>query len=196
MSHAAKSTLAKPLPPWVAPVLVAFVGWTTGAHQSGPLSVYASERPLPFLWHLFEQALAIGITVGALAGSAVLLGGQLPPVSFAYRAACEARYPLALAAALSSRVVSDTMFPTLPVNVAAGKFAAELSPYQWTWLVVMVLAVAASLLQAAFKYLRILTQMVPGTPRAALALLVAVAVGETTGQMLIPRLMNLLFWPP
>lgn len=186
----------KPLPSWVAPALVAFVGWTTGAHQPGPLSVYASDRSLPFVWYLFEQAMAVGITIGALAAGAVLLGGRTPRASLAYRVACQARYPLALAAALASRSVNRTIFPPDAVNAAEGKFLAQLSALQWAWLLVMVLAAAALLLQAALKYLKFLSLFVPGTLRPALALLAAVVIGEATGQMVTLRLVNVLFWPP
>lgn len=186
----------KPLPPWVAPALVALIGWATGAHQPGPLSAYPSDRPLPFLWYVLEQTAAVGITVGALAAGALLLRGRIVSAAFAYRVACEARYPLALAAALSSRAVSQTILPTSVGDVSEGKLGMHLSVLQWAWLVVMVLAVASLLFQAALKYLKFLSLVVPGTLRPALALLVAVIIGETTAQMLSPRLMNALFWPP
>lgn len=186
----------KPLPSWVAPALVAMIGWTAGVHQPGPLSVYPADRPLPFLWYVFEQTVAVGITVGALAAGALLLRGRIPSATFAYRLACEARYPLALAAALSSRTVGHTIFSTTAGDLTKGKLAVQMSALQWAWLVVMVLAVASLLFQAALKYLKLLSLVVPGSLRPALALLVAVIIGETTAQMLSPRLMNALFWPP
>lgn len=195
MSEIRKSDL-KPLPPWVAPALVAFVGWTTGAHQPGPLSVYASDRSLPFVWYLFEQAMAVGITIGALAAGAALLGGRTPPAALSYRVACEARYPLALAAALASRTANRTIFPVDATHAAGRDLLPQVSALQWAWLSVMVLAVTVLLLQAALKYLKFLSLFVPGTLRPALALLAAIGIGETTGQMVTLRLANVLFWPP
>ena len=198
MSHArgATGTGVKLLPGWVAPALVAFVGWATGVHQPGPLLVYASDRTLPFVWYLFEQAVALGITIGALAAGALLLGGRMPPAPLAYRVACEARYPLALAAALASNAVNRTIFPPDTINPMEGKLPTQPSALQWAWVAIMVLAIVLLVLQAALRYLKLLSLVVGGTLKPASGLLVAVIIGEVTAQMLTLRLVNKLFWPP
>ncbi|MBC7287236.1 MAG: hypothetical protein H5T86_04150 [Armatimonadetes bacterium] len=184
------------VPLWFAPALVAVICWLGGAHQPGPLSVYPASWRLPLVWYLLEQAVAVGATVAALGAGSALISGRVPPLRPVLSATCEARYALALAAALASETVLHNFIPARPVDVEDGGLKLTLSVGQWIWLVVMTLAVAGLMARAAIRYLSVLRLVVPEGWRVGAALIATVVLGEATARLIVSKLLGIVAWPP
>lgn len=182
-------------PVWFGPAVVALVAWIGGAHQPGPLLVYPETRSLPFAWYGLEQILAVFITLAALSAGAAVVAGRLLPYRVALRAVCDARFPLALAAAFASHQVMRGFLPESIIGWPRGP-AVHLAPFQILWLVVATLAIASMLLRVAVGYYRLLSIAVPTRGRCVAALTVALLLGEVTAQMASHLLLRLFPWPP
>lgn len=183
-------------PVWMPCALVAVVGWLVGAHQVGPLSVYAEAAHLSVAWYALEQALAVAVTVAALGAGAALFAGVLPPLRVVVEGVCQARWPLALAAALASRAALSSFMPERILDVGGDGLKMGLGPLQWAWLIVVTLAVAGLMLRAAWRYALVLQLVVPSGWRLIGALLVALLSGEVVGRLLTGWAFRLLVWPP
>jgi len=192
---AAGGTLGK-APVWLPCALVAVVGWVVGVHQVGPLLVYAEPRPLPLVWYVLEQALSMAATIAALGAASVLFAGRLPSLRLAVQFSAEARWSLALAAALASRAVLSSFLPKELVSLADHGLKLNLAPLQWAWLVVMTLAVLGLMARAASKYVTLLQLFVPGRWSLIAAAGVALVLGQLAGQLAVNAALNFFFWPP
>jgi len=176
--------------------LVAVVGWLVGVHQVGPLSVYAEAARLSLVWYVLEQALAVVVTVAALGAGAMLFARALPRLRVVVEGVCQARWPLALAAALASRAALSSFMPEQILDVGDSGLKMDLEPLQWAWLIVVTLAVAGLMLRAAWRYAMVLQLVVPAGWRLIGALLVALISGEVVARPLTGWAFRLLAWPP
>lgn len=192
----AEAARERRVPPWLACAAVAVVGWLVGAHQVGPLSVYAEARALPLVWYLLEQAVSVGATVAALAAAAVLFARSLPPLRAVFQQVCEARWALALAAALASRATLEAFLPREILAAGGDGIQLTLGFGSWVWLALVTVAVAALMLRAAWRYSSVLQLAVGGGARLWAALAVAIVSGEVLARAVIGRAQELLLWPP
>ncbi len=183
-------------PLWFGPALVAVVCWVGGSHQCGPLAALPTVDRLPFAWFVIEQGLAVAVTAAAIGAATALLGGRVPPVRVVLAAVCEARYALALAAALSSRAVADSFLPAQPIQLADHGLRLALGAGHWAWLVVLAAAVAGLQFRAALRYLGPLRLVLADNWRLAAGFAVLVLGGELAGWVLCQSLRTFLFWPP
>jgi len=111
-------------------------------------------------------------------------------------AVCQARWPLALAAALTSGEILETFLPREILKLGGSGLSMGLKPLQWVWLVVMTLAVIALMLRAAWQYLMVLQLVVPSGWPAVGALVTALLSGELVARMLTSWVFGLVVWPP
>jgi hypothetical protein len=183
-------------PAWLAPALVAVVSWVGGVHQVGPLSVYLEPRFLPLRWYVLEQGLSVAVTVAALGGATALVGSRVLPLRAALAAACAARFPLALAAALASRAAFQSFLPARLVEMSGHGLRLTLSPLQAAWLAVVTLALAGLMLRAALIYAGALGWALPSSGRVVAAVLLTLVLGEISGRLLEGRLLMFFTWPP
>ena len=190
------AAVARRAPMWFGPALVAVVCWVGGAHQRGPLAVFPEAQHLPLAWYVIEQAIAVAVTLAGIGAASVLLSGRVPPLRPTLAAVCDARYALALAAALASRAVVDSFLPAEPIKLGDHGLRLALSAGQYIWLAVLAAALVGLQFRAALRYLGPLRLCVPDGWRLAAAFIIMTVVGELTGWMISLNLQYFFFWPP
>jgi hypothetical protein len=172
---------------------MALVGWIGSVHQPGPLSVYPETRALPLAWYIVEQALAVLLTLAALAAGAAIVGGRLLPYRLALQTVCDARFLLALAAAFVSNSVVHAFVPGKIVEWGGPHgITVNLAPLEIVWVVVLVLAATSLLLRVALGYFRLLSTTIPRPLPCLGALMISLVLGEFTAQMLSQLLLRLI----